>query len=271
MRTMTLDVKEDERYQLTQDAHLQAVESAVRVMRAHLHDFLTLSDIADAACLSPFHFNRVFRRLVGIPPGEYLAALRLQEARHLLLSTPLSVTDICFEVGYNSPGSFTTRFTQLVGFSPRLLRRRAQEFIPPTLDESARQRSRPEQWPLKNTFSGQVSAPPAFQGIINIGLFVRPIPQGAPVCCTRLTGPGTYRLSGVPDGIYYMLAAAFPLNSDPQSYLLPGERMLVHKPEGPLVIINGHISGERNVTLRPQRLTDPPLVMELPLRQRAAL
>lgn len=266
MRTMTLDFKEDERYQVTQDAHMQAVESAVQVMHTHLHEFLTLADLADVACLSPFHFNRVFRRLVGIPPGEYLAALRLQAARHLLLSTSLSVTDICFEVGYSSPGSFTTRFTQLVGLSPRLLRRRALEFTLPMPDNGERPPTKPEPIPLKNTFSGQVSAPATFRGVINIGLFTRPIPQGAPVRCTRLTAPGPYRLSGVPDGIYYLLAAAFPLTTDLRSYLLPGENILVHKHESPLVIINGHISGERNVTLRPPRLIDPPLVMELPLR-----
>src|SRR5258708_29137744 len=111
-------------------AHTQAVERAIQFMHTHLHELLTLEDLAAVAYLSPFHFTRVFGRLIGIPPGEFLSALRFQAARRLLVTTALSVTDICFEVGYTSIGSFTHRFTHRVGLSPRLLRQRAQAFQP---------------------------------------------------------------------------------------------------------------------------------------------
>src|SRR5271165_572405 len=115
----------------TNTAHLQAVERAIQTMHSHLHEVLTLEDLAATAYLSPFHFNRVFRQLIGVPPGEFLSALRFQKARHLLLLTSLKITQVCFEVGYTSPGSFTSRFTQLVGLSPNRLRGRAWEFEPP--------------------------------------------------------------------------------------------------------------------------------------------
>src|SRR5256714_15274685 len=89
-------------------AQTQAVERAIQTMHTHLDEELTLEDLASVAYLSPSHFHRVFRRLIGIPPGEFLAALRFQTARRLLLTTALSVTEICFEVGYTSIGSFTT-------------------------------------------------------------------------------------------------------------------------------------------------------------------
>ena len=92
-------------------AQTQAVERVIQTMHTHLHEALTLEDLASVACLSPSHFHRVFRRLIGIPPGEFLSALRFQMARRLLLATSLSVTDICFEVGYTSMGSFTSRFS----------------------------------------------------------------------------------------------------------------------------------------------------------------
>src|SRR5216684_4257917 len=130
MRTATPVLSEDGACQVTLAAHTQAVERVIRAMHTHLHELLTLEDLASVACLSPFYFTRVFHRLIGIPPGEFLSALRFQAARRLLLTTPLSVTDICFEVGYTSTGSFTTRFTQLVGLSPRLLRQRAHAFEP---------------------------------------------------------------------------------------------------------------------------------------------
>src|SRR5436190_3206023 len=99
--------------------HREAIDQVIRTMRTRLHEPLSLEDMADIACLSPYYFNRVFHQVIGIPPGEFLATLRLESAKHLLLTTSLSITDICFEVGYAGLGSFTTRFTQLVGVPPR--------------------------------------------------------------------------------------------------------------------------------------------------------
>src|SRR5260370_32224634 len=130
MRTAPPVFREDTARQVTLAAQTQAVESTIQIMHTHLQEVLTLEDLASVACLSPSHFHRVFCRLIGIPPGEFLSALRFQAARRLLVTTSLSVTDICFEVGYTSIGSFTSRFTHLVGLSPRLLRQRAQAFEP---------------------------------------------------------------------------------------------------------------------------------------------
>src|SRR5438094_4835510 len=122
MQTAPAIYREDVARQVTLAAQTQAVERAIQVMHTHLHELLTLEDLAAVAYLSPFHFTRVFGRLIGIPPGEFLSALRFQAARRLLVTTALSVTDICFEVGYPSIGSFTTRFTHLVVLCPRVFR-----------------------------------------------------------------------------------------------------------------------------------------------------
>src|SRR5947207_13259213 len=125
MRTAKPVLSEDAARHETLVAHTQAVESAIQAMHTHLHEVLTLEDLASVACLSPSHFNRVFCRLIGIPPGEFLSALRFQRARQLLLTPSLSVTDICFVVGYPCTGSFTSRVRRLVGLSPRASRQRA--------------------------------------------------------------------------------------------------------------------------------------------------
>jgi AraC family transcriptional regulator len=256
---------EDRVQQGTLASHTQAVERAIQVMHTHLHELLTLEDLASVAYLSPFHFNRVFRRLIGIPPGEFLSALRFQAARRLLLTTPLSVTDICFEVGYTSTGSFTSRFTQLVGLSPRLLRQRAHEFEPLAPEYSELRPIMSSGWQIKNTLLGRISAPATFQGTIYVGLFSSPIPQGAPVRCTRLSTPGLYVLHGLADGVYHLRAAAFPLSSNLQACLLPGEKMLVGNNASSLIIHNGSVAGNPDLVLHAPRLTDPPLVMGLPL------
>src|SRR6476619_1111248 len=75
------------------------------------------------AYLSRFHFNRVCREITGLPPVRFHTALRIAAAKRLLLTTDMSVTEVSLEVGYQSLGTFTTHFHELVGVSPRTLRR----------------------------------------------------------------------------------------------------------------------------------------------------
>ena len=90
-----------------------ATEQIVSWMREHLDQEISMEEMAEKAGVTPFHFLRTFRRWTGVTPALFLSALRLEEAKRLLLTTDRSVTDICFDVGYNSLGTFTTRFTQL--------------------------------------------------------------------------------------------------------------------------------------------------------------
>jgi AraC family transcriptional regulator len=265
MQATTPVFLEDAASHVTLAAHIQAARRAIQTMHTHLHERLTLEDLASVAYLSPSHFHRVFCRLIGIPPGEFLSALRLQAARRLLVTTSLSVTDICFEVGYTSTGSFTTRFTQLVGLSPRLLRQRAHAFEPPPAEPAGLCPTPPTGMPRKHALLGRISAPMTFRGTIYVGLFPSPIPQGRPVRCTTLRSPDVYLLHDVPDGVYHLRAAAFPVAADLHSSLLPDEKLLLGNNASPLVMRHGQVSGDPDLVLHPPRLTDPPLVMGLPL------
>jgi AraC-like DNA-binding protein len=89
-------------------------------------DRITLQNAASQACLSPFHFNRLFARAFGETPHEFVTRTRIEEAKKLLLAENRSVTDICFDVGYESLGSFSLRFRTLTGLSPASFRREAR-------------------------------------------------------------------------------------------------------------------------------------------------
>ncbi|MCA1715971.1 MAG: AraC family transcriptional regulator [Actinobacteria bacterium] len=108
-------------------SHHATVERVVAEMRERVDETLSLRAMAEIAHLSPYHFARTFRRITGIPPGEFLSALLLQRAKELLLTTDLSASEVCYEVGYKSLGTFTSRFTQLVGVSPGRMRRLTEE------------------------------------------------------------------------------------------------------------------------------------------------
>ncbi len=85
---------------------------------------LDVDDLARAAGLSRAHFSREFRRAFGESPHAYLLTRRLERAAALLRTTDRSVSDICFSVGLQSVGSFTTSFTRTFGMSPTAYRER---------------------------------------------------------------------------------------------------------------------------------------------------
>ena len=92
------------------------------VADARYFEPLDVNDLARAAGLSRAHFSREFRRAFGEPPHAYLLTRRLERAAALLRSTDRSVADICFSVGLQSVGSFTTSFTRTYGVSPTAYR-----------------------------------------------------------------------------------------------------------------------------------------------------
>jgi len=126
------------------DAHRQArripakklstrVELYRRLLRGkdYLDSFfgrdLRLDRVASEACLSPYHFHRLFREVFGETPNQYLQRRRLANARELLGSTERTVTEICLEVGFESMTSFSALFRRVYGCSPREFRSSQQE------------------------------------------------------------------------------------------------------------------------------------------------
>jgi AraC-like DNA-binding protein len=99
---------------------------------ARYSDPLGVDDLARAAKLSRAHFSREFRRAFGESPHSYLLTRRLERAAALLRTTDRSVADICFSVGLQSVGSFTTSFTRTYGVSPTAYRAR----FPPAADHA---------------------------------------------------------------------------------------------------------------------------------------
>jgi AraC-like DNA-binding protein len=89
---------------------------------AHYSEPLDVDDMAGAAGLSRAHFSREFRRTFGEPPHSYLLRRRLERAADLLRTTDRSVADICFSVGLQSVGSFTTSFKRTFGRTPTAYR-----------------------------------------------------------------------------------------------------------------------------------------------------
>jgi AraC-like DNA-binding protein len=86
---------------------------------------LDVEALARGAHMSAGHLSREFRQAYGESPYSYLMTRRIERAMALLRRGDLSVTDVCFAVGCSSLGTFSTRFTELVGMPPSVYRREA--------------------------------------------------------------------------------------------------------------------------------------------------
>lgn len=86
---------------------------------------LDVPALARLAHVSEAHFSRTFRAAFGETPHRYLQRRRVERAMFLLRETGRSVTDICYEVGFGSTGTFSRTFREIVGRSPRAYRKEA--------------------------------------------------------------------------------------------------------------------------------------------------
>lgn len=249
----------------TDASHLEAVERVIAAMRERVDNTLPLYTMAEIAHLSPYHFARTFRQITGIPPGEFYVNLRLQRAKELLLTTDLSASEVCFEVGYASLGTFTTRFTQLVGVSPGRMRRLAEELSAALEGVASAQRPPIPPEPEIAGVTFRLHGDGLAGSWIFAGLFPGAVPQRRPVAGVLLNAPGVYRLGTVPDGSYHLMAAALPCSEDPLDSLLPGSALRVGRGNGPpLLARRGGVAGVVEVGMRPPRITDPPVLLALP-------
>jgi len=98
------------------------IRRSVELMHTQLDQELTLKALAAASYLSPFHFARLFKKLTGLSPHNYLASIRAAKAQLLLAETDLSVTEIGARVGYLSGSHFTKAFRLATGATPREFR-----------------------------------------------------------------------------------------------------------------------------------------------------
>jgi AraC-like DNA-binding protein len=89
-----------------------------------------LQDAAAEACLSPFHYHRMFVRAFGETPHEFLTRRRIDRAKQMLARDECPVTEVCLAVGYESLGTFSSTFKMLSGRSPSAYRRGLRRLFP---------------------------------------------------------------------------------------------------------------------------------------------
>lgn len=244
----------------TAEQRLLAVERAIAAMKERYQEPLSLQAIAEAAIFSPYHFNRFFSEITGLSPVRFLAAIRLHQAKRRLLETNHSVARVCYEVGWNSLGTFTRQFTTQVGVQPSRFRNAAPEavaFCRRLLERDPVPRSFPagssegvEVVPVGCAAPGET---------VFLGLFPRGVPRGAPQACA-IAGPGATVRLALPNkqrGVVMALALGSDLTMD--------ALVADDAPRGSLDLEAVDADrGPVSIRLRPRQETDPPILLALP-------
>jgi AraC family transcriptional regulator len=103
----------------------QRLRRVLEYMAQHIEQDISLDDLAAAACLSPFHFNRMFTRRMGMPPHRYVGRMRLERAKTLLALGRLPLAEIALACCFSSQSNFSRAFRRATGASPLNFRRQA--------------------------------------------------------------------------------------------------------------------------------------------------
>ncbi|RNB89912.1 AraC family transcriptional regulator [Brevibacillus fluminis] len=244
------------------------IDAVVAYIHENLYEPLPLGRLANYVAYSPYHFTRIFKERIGLSPLYYVSSLRLQKAKDLLLNTGLSVRDIGLEIGQQSMGTFSTRFTERVGMTPTDFRNSAEQ-----ADQHFRTLKTLTDWRMSHpllrhdlfgTVEGTIQTEHPFQGIILIGLFAKPIPEGMPIHGTLLSSLGHFSFTGVRPGVYYLMATSVSWGMQTMDFLLPHSTLRARSRD-PIVVEPGKPVPFQHVTLHPPRLDDPPILISLPV------
>ncbi len=248
-----------------------SVLRAISVLNDRYYEPITMNQLAAEVFVSPFHFCRIFAKATGVTPGRYLTAMRLFEAKRLLLTSSLTVSDIVCTVGYSSIGTFTTRFTQAAGMSPSqyrdpavrdLLLAIAPHFqrLPSlqALSEAGCARATPKSRG-DASITARIELPTGMRPAdLMVGVFAEAIPQCGPVAYkgVQQTGSVTLTLEGVPQGRWLVLAAAEYHGTDGESAMSFGA---LRSP----VTVGGGEDVPVRLRMRALQPTDPPIAITL--------
>ena len=102
----------------TREDYSKRINIIIEYISNHLNDEMDLKELADISNFSEFHFHRIFKAIIGESVGAFVVRMRIETAARLLRYSNLSVQDIAYNVGYNTPSSLTKVFRQYYNISP---------------------------------------------------------------------------------------------------------------------------------------------------------
>lgn len=242
-----------------------AVQRVVSLIHRRYYEPLTLQDLAAEACYSTFHFTRVFHKEVGLPPRQFLTAVRLYHAKRLLAVTDMSIVDVVTSVGYSSVGTFTTRFTNATGVSPSAFRDPAVNRLlalvgpyglqVPSAAIVAAAECRGRRYAERTgAIVGSLQLPDRAE--LLVGVFDSTTPQSGPVACQTVAASETVEIyiQNVPVGLWHLVV----IGRRPGA-LTDRDAALLATTKRPIRVSQGEVAGAPALLLAPPTPLAPPI------------
>jgi AraC-like DNA-binding protein len=95
------------------------LDEVIQYIHKNLDKRITVIELSERMCLTPDHFSKVFKKIIGVPPCEYIQMKRIERAQAMLISSKLNIMQIAECVGIYNPAQFTRLFSKLTQCSPR--------------------------------------------------------------------------------------------------------------------------------------------------------
>lgn len=243
-------------------AESEIARAAIDIMSQKLEEPIGLDELSRLLGMEKFKFFRQFKKVTGTTPHTFLAALRMERAKHLL-ALGGAITEVSACAGYESLGTFSHTFHRLVGYSPVQLvaaikSYRREDFFSDSLNYARHERER-----IGIPIEGRISVPQGvLRGIYFVGAFARSIPKGKPLAGCILLGPGRFRFIRPSIQSFFIFALWLPYDIDP--FFPPRDTIL-----GARLMWNSYSAstfGGQDICLDLRHLTifDPPIVVALP-------
>ncbi|MEH7389733.1 AraC family transcriptional regulator [Bacillus sp. JJ1503] len=239
-----------------------AVEQSIEYMKNHLEEEITSEELAAKFGYSTYHFLRGFKEVTGVTPRHFLSALRIEACKEILSSPSNSILKSLLSVGYKSIGSFSSRFKQFVGQSPNQFKTKS-DFLYHYIHQYNDKSGYPSQLTVSSTITCHINSPLTFKGLIFVGLFPRPIPDQRPILGGVLNNGGTYIFSKVPEGTFFILAAAIHWSKNPKDYFVLNKSLRGKFDHA--IKVKKETIAEVTINLREPMPYDPPILINLPM------
>ncbi|MGO1285653.1 MAG: helix-turn-helix transcriptional regulator [Brachybacterium sp.] len=188
---------------------------------------LDVADLAAHAGYSPFHFTRIFSARMGIGPGQYLTALRIDAAKRMLLAGDDAVIDVASAVGFDSLSSFSRRFRSTVGVAPGQLRRLADRISDRPPRPFALLRPHPQA--VRVHLSLPATAQARGDASVWVGWYPQPAPIGLPLSGALVSGVPHLDLP-LCERAPFLLGFVVPAHADPLDMLVPAQPVVAVHP-----------------------------------------
>ena len=255
-----------------QEKNHGAVERVIAMIHRRYQEPLTLQDLAAEACYSTFHFTRLFHKKAGMPPGQFLTAVRLYHAKRLLATSEMSIVDVVTSVGYSSVGTFTTRFTNATGVSPSAFRDPSVNRllaligpcgvrIPSAATVAAAECRGRRHVETTGAIVGSLQLPSGTDSTeLLVGVFDSMAPQSGPVACHTIAASEAIEvyIQNIPVGLWHLVAIGSRRNTSGE-HSTDRESALLATTRSPIRVLKDEVVGAPSLRLAPPGPLTPPI------------